>query len=257
VRCGNCGHMQLEQMPADEGLTAAYEGAESGDYVEEEAGQRATAASILDRIEEYTSRGAVADLGCWVGFFLSEAHRRGWQTLGVEPSEFASRYAREELGLNVVKGNLLEVELSQNQFQAIFMGDVIEHLPAADRAVSRATELLVSGGVLALALPDAGSRIARTLGARWWSIIPTHVHYFTRDSVSTLLCRRGFEILEIRTSPKAFTIGYYLARICGYHEGLGEALVRTARRLGLAERLWAPDFRDRMLVIARTACTSA
>ena len=29
------------------------------------------------------------------------------------------------------------------------------------------------------------------------------------------------------------------------------ALVRGAEGIGLADRLWAPDFRDRMLVIAR------
>src|SRR3712207_5922111 len=99
VRCGRCGHMQLERMPTDAELGEAYGEAASEDYVEEEAGQRETARRALAQIERETGGpGAIVDLGCWVGFLLAEARERGWRTLGVEPSEFASSYARDELG---------------------------------------------------------------------------------------------------------------------------------------------------------------
>jgi hypothetical protein len=104
---------------------------------------------------------------------------------------------------------------------------------------------------VALALPDAGSRVARALGARWWSVIPTHVQYFTRDSIAGLLRRHGFEPLVVATAPKAFTVRYYLERIGGYAPPFAAALVAAASAAGVAERIWAPDFRDRMLVIAR------
>ncbi|MGI9021610.1 MAG: hypothetical protein ACR2G3_12995 [Solirubrobacterales bacterium] len=67
----------------------------------------------------------------------------------------------------------------------------------------------------------------------------------------SLLAGHGFEPLEIQTAPKAFTVRYYLSRLGGYRAGLGRALVALAERGGFADRLWAPDFRDRMLVIAR------
>jgi hypothetical protein len=105
--------------------------------------------------------------------------------------------------------------------------------------------------VLWLALPDAGSPLARVLGRRWWSVIPTHVQYFTRASIATLLGRHGFTVLELSTAPKAFTVEYYLSRIGGYSPPLARALTRAARATGQAERIWAPDFRDRMGVIAR------
>jgi hypothetical protein len=105
--------------------------------------------------------------------------------------------------------------------------------------------------VLWLALPDAGSRVARTMGRRWWSVLPTHVQYFTRRSIATLLHRSGFELLEIGTAPKAFTVGYYLERIGGYSPAAARLLVRGAGALGAGDRMWAPDFRDRMAVIAR------
>lgn len=260
VRCTACGHMQLERMPAEAELAEAYGEAESIDYVDEEAGQRATARALLDEIERQLERGSLEtlvepgsllDLGCWVGFVLAEARARGWRTQGVEPSAWASAYARDELGLDVRAGGLFETPLPAGAYGAIVLGDVIEHLPRAGEALDRIAGALAPGGVLALALPDAGSRLARAMGARWWSVLPTHVHYFTRASMRTMLERHGYEVVAIRTAPKTFSVAYYLGRLGGYRAGLGSALVGTARRLGIAERPWTPDFRDRMLVIAR------
>jgi SAM-dependent methyltransferase len=252
VRCPGCGHMQLDPMPDEAMLARAYAAAESDAYIEEEAGQRATARRALERIETHsTRRGTILDLGCWVGFLLAEARERGWRTLGVEPSDFGSRYARDHLGLEVVTGGVFDAELEPASFDAIVMGDVIEHLVDPAAALARIRELLAPGGVVWLAVPDAGSGVARVLGKRWWSVIPTHVQYFTRDSLTTLLARCGFETLESSTAPKAFTVGYYLERIGGYSPAAGRLLARAAGAAGIAERMWAPDFRDRMAVIAR------
>lgn len=253
VRCPNCGHMQLEHFPDRAVLAEAYGEAASDDYVEEEAGQRATARAVLDRIEARVSIGRILDLGCWVGFLLAEARERGWEAVGVEPSGFASAYARDRLGLDVRTADLLEADLPDRSFDAVFMGDVIEHLPDPAAALDRIASALAPGGVIALALPDAGSRVARALGRRWWSVIPTHVQYFTRASVRTLLERRGFRVVELTTAPKAFTVDYYLGRVGGYAPGPSRLLRAGAARAGIAERIWAPDFRDRMLVIATVA----
>lgn len=251
VRCPACGHMQLESFPADEVLAEAYREAVSGDYIAEEAGQRATAAWVLARIERHVAPGELLDLGCWVGFLLAEARDRGWRGLGVEPSDFAAAFARERLGLDVLTAGIDEAALPQRKFDAVFMGDVIEHLIDPGASLDRIATLLVPNGVLALALPDAGSRLARAMGPRWWSVLPTHVQYFTRESLATLLRWRGYEPLVVRTAPKAFRIRYYLERIGGYSPTLSEALVRGAVGFGVADRMWAPDLRDRMLMIAR------
>ncbi len=252
ARCARCGHMQLNPMPDPAALAHAYAQAVSGDYLREEAGQRETARRALARIEAHvTRRGALLDLGCWVGFLLAEARDRGWRPVGIEPSEFGSAHARDRLGLEVHTADLVSAPLPSRAFAAVTMGDVIEHLTQPGEALERGRELLTPDGVLWLALPDAGSRVARGLGRRWWSVIPTHVQYFTRRSISVLLARHGFDVLEVMTAPKAFTVGYYLERIGGYSPPAGRLLTAAASAAGIADRLWAPDFRDRMAVIAR------
>lgn len=251
ARCAACGHAQLARFPSAESLLDGYASAESTDYLAEEAGQRATARAALDSIERQLPPGSLLEVGCWLGFLLDEAAQRGWDVTGLEPSEFASLYARDRLGLEVLTTDLFEAELEPKSFDAIVLGDVIEHLIDPGAALDRLAGVARRGAILYLALPDAGSRVARVMGRRWWSVIPTHVHYFTRASLTTLLFRHGWEVLEIGTAPKAFTLRYYLGRLCGYSEPLSRSLVRLAGATGVATRLWAPDFRDRMAVVAR------
>jgi SAM-dependent methyltransferase len=251
VRCPACGHMQLAHTPSDAELLPLYEEAEADHYIEEEAGQRVTAAATLDAIEAHVPRGRMLDLGCWVGFLLAEARDRGWEVAGVEPSAFASRFARETLGLPVQRSDMFAADLPPASFDAVVLGDVIEHLPDPGAALERIAGLLRPGGVLYLALPDAGSRLARRMGRRWWSVLPTHVQYFTRDSLATLLRRHGYEPLHVATAPKTFSVRYYVWRLGGYSPVLARWLVRAARAAGVADRPWTPDFRDRMAVVAR------
>jgi SAM-dependent methyltransferase len=250
-RCLACGHMQLDRFPSDEELAAAYAAAASDDYVEEEAGQRATAREALERIERHVEPGRLLDVGCWVGFLMAEARDRGWDTLGLEPSEFASTFARERLGLDVRRTGLLEADLPEGEFDAVVMGDLIEHLVDPHRGLVHLRRALRPGGVVYMAVPDAGSRVARLMGPRWWSVIPTHVQYFTRPSLFTLLRRCGYAPVWSGTAPKAFSVRYYLERIGGYSRPVAAALTGAAGAIGAADAMWAPDFRDRMAVIAR------
>jgi SAM-dependent methyltransferase len=251
LRCASCGHLQLESMPSSAQLEAAYGEAASADYEAEEAGQRATARAELDRLERHVpARGRLVDLGCWVGFLAAEARLRGWDAVGVEPSAWAAERARGR-GVPVVVAPLLDADLPAAAFAAVAMGDVIEHLPDPGEALRRAARLLVPGGVVWIATPDAGSRVARALGPRWWSVIPTHLHLFTRAGMRRLLERHGFEVVELGSSPKTFSAEYYLTRLAGYSPPLARVLVRVARAAGLAERRWTPDFRDRLAVVAR------
>ena len=251
VYCPSCTHMQLREIPTQAELEQAYAAAASDDYVEEEAGQRATARDLLERLERHVEKGPLVDLGCWVGFLLDEARARGWDPVtGVEPSAFAAGYARDRLRLDVRTDDLMTADLPAGRHHAVVLGDVLEHLPDPGAALDRVMGLLAPRGAVMLMLPDAGSRVAKLMGSRWWSVIPTHLHYFTRRSLARLLSDHGYELRHLGTTPKAFTVRYYLERIGGYSPPLSRTLVAGANTVGVADRIWAPDFRDRMVAIA-------
>ncbi len=249
-RCLDCGHGSLAVTPSPEALAAAYGAAADPVSVDEAEGQLETSRRGLRWIEGTVRPGALLDIGCWTGSFVAAAAERGWSAAGVEPSSWAVDRARER-GLDVRLGDLAAPGVDDGSQRCVAMCDVIEHLLDVRAAIDTAARIVEPGGVLYLTTPDAGSRLARAMGARWWSVLPMHVQYFTRRSVSRLLEDSGLEVIGITTHPKVFTAGYYADRLAGYSAALARTTNAVSRRIGLAERLVAPDLHDRMQVLAR------
>ena len=251
VRCSSCGHAQVERFPETADLETAYEVAEEDEQLAEEPGQRATAARALMRIERHVPVGSVCDLGCWVGSLLAEAEHRGWEAWGVEPSRFASGVARDRVRGAILTASIDDVDLPVGRFGAVVLADVVEHLVSPLHALRRVAGLLDPNGVVYVAVPDAGSLVARALGPRWWSVLPGHLHHFTRESMRRLLERADLRIEWMGTAPKSFSVRYYVGRLRGYSPRVAAALGRAVESAGLADRVITPDFHDRMAVVAR------
>lgn len=251
LSCEACGHSMLAEFPSPEKVSVAYAEAADEVSVREERGQVATADRALVRLEEVVTPGRLLDVGCWTGSFLDAARHRGWDPIGVEPARWACERANER-GLTVLRGHLGEMELPAlaSSFRAVVACDVLEHLADPGAAVAAMFEMLEPGGVLFVTVPDAGSRLARVLGARWWSVLPMHLQYFSRGSMSRLLTGSGFVVHDIRTHVKVFSARYYAERLGGYSGIARWAVLRALSKAGVSERLIAPDFRDRMAVIA-------
>ena len=250
VRCLSCGHGSVEVPPDPAVAAGAYTQAADPVSVREEAGQVATARRDLERIERFASPGRVLDVGCWTGSLLVAAAERGWEPLGVEPSRWAAARARER-GVPVVEGELGSQSELGESFRLVSMCDVLEHLADPVDALATVRELVEPGGFLFVTVPDAGSRAARALGRRWWSVLPMHLQYFTRTSLERLLHDNGFDVVSVSTHSKVFSVRYYAERLGGYSRFAGGLAVRVGEGLRVADRPIALDLRDRIAVVAR------
>ncbi len=248
VRCACCGHGFVAAPPPPSAISDAYSAAEDPVSLREEAGQVETARRALARIGSVVSPGRAVDVGCWTGSFLVAAKEAGWDAIGLEPSRWASTRARQR-GLRVLTDELSSPLLQRESIRLVVMTDVLEHLADPGSALTRVAELLEPGGALWLTVPDAGSPLARILGSRWWSVLPMHLQYFTRGSTDRLLRAHGFVPRWRGSHAKAFTARYYAERLGGYHPGIGRAAVTALERARVADRLVAPDFRDRLAVL--------
>ncbi len=153
-------------------------------------------------------------------------------------------------------GELGDTGLPDRSVDVIVMTDVLEHLEDPAGALTAVRQLLVPEGLLYLTVPDAGSRLAGVLGQRWWSVLPMHLQYFTRGSLTRLLQQAGFDLLEVDTHTKVFTVRYYAERVSGYAPAVSRALLTGLEKLGVADRPIAPNLRDRMQVIARQSASA-
>jgi SAM-dependent methyltransferase len=252
VRCTACGHGSLLADPAEGDVDQAYLDAADPASVREEAGQVATATRDLQGLTEATGgrRGRLVDVGCWTGSFVAAAGAAGWDAEGIEPSTWAVRRAHER-GLAVRQAALGDGDgLPDGAFTAVVACDVLEHLLDPGGAVDRLVRLLEPGGALFATVPDAGSALARAMGRRWWSVLPMHVQYYTRASITRLLEERGLRVRRIDSHAKLFSRRYYGERIGEFVPVAGPRFARWVDRTKGADRLTGPDFRDRMAVVA-------
>ena len=111
----------------------------------------------LDKIEELKpDRGRLLDIGCALGFFVELSLNRGWESQGIEISEYASNWARSRLGINVITGNFLSYNFKKEYFDAITMFYVLEHFSNVEDVIKKIYTILRKGGVLAIAIPNRG-----------------------------------------------------------------------------------------------------
>jgi len=177
VQCQGCGLVYVSPRPDPEELYKLYgesyfHNNDSGtvgytNYLKDEGNIRQTFRRRLKHLEQFIKPGRALDIGCATGFFLAEAETRGWQAEGVDVSEFAVQYARDQVGVSARQGDLLRMDLPAGAYDLVTMWDVIEHVPDPMAFIERAAALLRSGGVFVLATPDVDSLPARLTGKRW------------------------------------------------------------------------------------------
>ena len=67
------------------------------------------------------------EVGSYTGMFLKIARQRGFDVLGVEPSVWASSYARETMGIPTVTGSVESIP-ADKPFDVVCSWDVLEHV---------------------------------------------------------------------------------------------------------------------------------
>lgn len=169
----------------------------------------------FERIEEALDgkKGRILDVGSGPGLFLSTGAKRGWGVKGIEPSLKAAAFSSENLGLDIANVFLSKENASSfGRFDAVHMGEVLEHLTDPREMLEIVHGILHPGGVLSLIVPNDFNPFQeilwRDLGyPTWWVAPPHHLNYFDHRSLKNLLISCGFEIVD---STSTFPIDIFL-----------------------------------------------
>ncbi len=219
MRCQSCKLMAVENMPAD--LSPYYsEGYFTGDvtldgYIDYDLDKevsRKTYLEFLDIIEKYLDRKvsiSLFEIGCATGFFMDLARQRGWQTEGIDISQYAIQKAKEK-GL-VASTAILENYQTDKKFDVVVAQDVIEHVKDPIDMIIRSKNLLNENGLLLITTPDAGSLWAKVWNKHWHAFVPPqHLFYFSAKNLAPILEKNGFRVFYPAHSGKWFAIPYII-----------------------------------------------
>lgn len=152
---------------------------------------------MLRRFVPHPESSRLFEIGAAYGFFLSVAAPVFGHVAGIDISDEAAAAARSEAGVEVAAGDFLDAPV-EAPLDVVCLWDTIEHLASPDRYIAKAAALMPPGGVIALSTGDIDSLVARVRGARWRQIHPpTHLHYFSRATLTRLLDAHGFDVRHV------------------------------------------------------------
>lgn len=205
VECTACGLFYVGEDPSTIDFGALYDesyytggrDAVFADYVGQAPSRRAAARRRLFTLRRLKPGGRLLDIGCAAGFFLVEA-KAHYQVRGVELSEYSSRFAREQFGLDVVTGTLHDAAFEAASFDLVTLWDVIEHVPDPAAVLEEVARLLAPGGRVVLTTGDIGSAYAQQRGVQWHLMTPPwHLYFFSRATLATLAKKVGLRIVQV------------------------------------------------------------
>lgn len=158
-------------------------------------------------IEEYLVNvrgdhlGALLDVGCGSGFYMNRMRRLGWQVTGLEVDKSAAQIATERYGIRVINDSIEGAKLPPNQFDAITLNHVIEHVSDPIEVLSKCREWLRGGGFIVVRTPNLNSLGHQTFGRHWMALDPPrHLHLLTLETIRACAIRAGLDIEVLDTS---------------------------------------------------------
>jgi 2-polyprenyl-3-methyl-5-hydroxy-6-metoxy-1,4-benzoquinol methylase/glycosyltransferase involved in cell wall biosynthesis len=207
-RCPHSATDFVWPMPTEHTLKTLYdrktwfEGGEKGGYRSYDSQTEPAPkffVDVLSQIERTCTGRSVLDIGCGYGTHLALAAQRGWKCFGVEVSEHARRVAKLRHGNKIFVVDCLE-GLLPHEFDLIALFDVIEHLTDPYDLFYK---LFSKGAIgpqttVVITTPNARSCEAMSDPAGWvYRHPPSHLTYYSAESLHTLLTRLHFPHVEI------------------------------------------------------------
>lgn len=146
------------------------------------------------------------DIGCGKGKFLVSAKQRGAQVSGLEPTLRSFEFARSALGDDVQNKMMSKDCFPPDTFDIVTMWHVFEHIPDPLSMLDACATVLQPDGVLIIGVPNYNGLVAKIGKATWFNLDPPrHVIHYSPSSLTRLLEKSGFNVLEISYSYPELT----------------------------------------------------
>lgn len=209
VRCSGCGLIYENPRYSDEVILEGYMTSEESGHDSQYPMRVNSFYRALGRLRRHLPPpGArVLDIGTAGGAFLDAAERFGYEANGMEPSQYLVNQGQQR-GLRIQQGTIAKHSFPAHSFDMITLWDVIEHLTDPSAALREIRRLLKPDGVLLANFPDIGTLQAKLAGRRFWWVLSVHLQHFTRQTVSEICRRTGFETFHFQRYWQTLEFGY-------------------------------------------------
>ena len=234
--CLNCGLLYTMPRPSKDKIGNYYK---SEDYYSHQENKKGFIPKIYECVKKVNLRhkyklategletGNMMDIGCGVGDFIHTAEVKGWQGLGVEPSDDAKAIAKKRVKANIIRSEELE-KLPDGTFDLITMWHVLEHVDELKWQVSQLQRLVKSNGRIVIAVPNYKSYDGQYYKEHWAAYdVPRHLNHFNKQTITKIFKASG---LELKKTDKLIWDAYYISYMSEQYKHHKFPLIKGAYR---------------------------
>lgn len=202
VECAECGVLRFSPLPTEAELNEFY----SASYFDFEKHKSEGKGMAFAR--KYLSRrrtGKFLDVGCATGFFINGIRQNSdWEVFGVDFSAEAVGFAKNELGLNAVSGELAEINFPGAHFDFVHMNNVLEHVRNPLQTLKECRRIVKPDGKMFLSVPNGVTDSLDLINFYKTEKKPArskngHIFFFPGKTLTRMIEEAKFEILESKT----------------------------------------------------------
>jgi SAM-dependent methyltransferase len=167
---------------------------------------------LLRAFQDSVSGRRALNVGAGQGTFTNRLTQLGYEVVSTELGNVALSALRDRVVGEVVDADATHLPFEDRSFDAVVLGEVLEHVEEDGRALKQAARVLKSGGALIVSVPRNPSWFSDS--DRWAG----HVRRYTRANLIARVEDAGFDVL--RTSAWGFPFSAL------YHRTIYERAVR-------------------------------
>lgn len=225
LECEVCGHIFADIKIDFKKISEIYSdkyffGDEYIDYIDDKKQIEKNSLIRNKLIKKYTLDLEIKklyEIGCAYGFFLNKVRKDYNIIQGIDVNKNAIIFAKEKLNLSLDSGDFLNLKYNNSFFNIFCMFDVIEHLDKPDLFLNKINQIAEKNSYLFLTTGDIKSYNARFKGKKWRLIHPpTHIHYFSKKSITKLLNKYNFDVINIQYNGSYRNLNFILNKIPFY-----------------------------------------
>lgn len=193
------------------------------------------------------------DVGAGAGRHSYEALRRGADVIAYDMDEVELKgvndmfYAMDDVGevppggaASVQVGDILDMPYADGTFDVVLASEILEHVPADDRAISELVRILAPGGTLAVTVPRwLPERICWALSDEYHANEGGHIRIFKADQLQAKVESHGLTLTHRHHAHALHSPYWWLKCAVGVNRDQ-HPLVRAYHKLLVWDMMKAP-----------------
>ncbi len=196
--CKDCNHIFAENYPKN--IKEILSNTAPDQHINPNIHLLPILGNKLSEIKKFTKGNKLLEVGTGAGELTSVAKELLFDIIGIEIRPIYAKNVSKILNIPIYQTDFMDFE-TNNLFDIIILGDVIEHIPDPTKMLEKSYNLLNKEGIIWISTPNFESAFSYIMKDKdpMWRVCE-HLNYFSYRSLKSVLEKIGFKILDYKFS---------------------------------------------------------